>query len=67
MRIYRVQTAEEAEFGGLRSRGRCFLHLCGLTVAERMMSLYMVLSCWPICRGRHVHGLRDAVDGGDRR
>jgi len=31
------------------------------------MLLYMVLSRRPICRGRHVHGLRDAVDGGDRR
>jgi hypothetical protein len=36
-------------------------------VAERKMSLYMVLSCRPIHRGRHVDGLRDADDDGDRR
>jgi len=39
----------------------------GLTVAERKMSLYMALSRRPIHRGCHVHGLRDADDGNDRR
>jgi hypothetical protein len=36
-------------------------------VAERKMSLYMILSRRPIHRGRHVHGLHDADDGSDRR